>query len=106
MNLFGRKKEDIAVSGEVELNIIVYIREKYVNSTYRVSINGNTGADDFVRAAFVQGKIEKNLYKHIRGIKPPLMLMINGSNISRKEKKSLVLNDGDVMTIMSPASGG
>ena len=103
---FKRKKKDGLPDITAELNIIAFIANEYINDTFQVSVPDGSTLKQVLKRAKQQGKIKKKVYAAIRGLRPPVSLIVNGENMERRKKGKLIVSDGDKFTVFTPLSGG
>jgi len=103
---FKRKKNDGRPNITVELNIIAFIANEYINDTIRISVPHGSTLKQLLKTAKQQGKIKKGVYHTIRGLRPPVSLIVNGDNMENIKKTASPVADGDKITVFTPLSGG
>ncbi|MCP4606921.1 MAG: MoaD/ThiS family protein [Proteobacteria bacterium] len=106
--LFKNKKQtqkDLTAI-DVEMSIIAFISNRYVNETFKLSVPKGCSIKDLPKAANKQGEIKKDVYRFIRNLTPPLVLLVNGDHISNIKTEDRPLTDGDKITAYTPLIGG
>ena len=91
---------------KVEIRIIVLISDRYVNEIIEVSVPKGSTLKHLLKTAWKQRNLEKNVYDFVRGLKPPLSIILNGTPVEDSDRKTLQLADGDKITLFTPVSGG
>ncbi len=106
MSLFQKNKSSDSPGINVELKVIGVFSEQHISVVTTLYIPDKATVKTLIKTALKEGKIEKNVYRSIQGVRPPLSLMLNGSNVTDSRKEKISLNDGDQVTIFMPLSGG
>lgn len=90
----------------VEISIVAFISNEYINDSFQLSAPGGSSLKRLLKAARQQGIIKKNVYQVLRGLKPPVSLIVNGTNVENPKKECASLSDGDKIVVFTPLSGG
>ena len=106
MSLFQKNKSNDNPGINVELKVIGVFSEQHISVVATLHLPANASVKNLIKTSFLEGKIEKSVYRFIKVVKPPLSLMINGENVTDPGKEKVILNDNDQVTIFMPLSGG
>ena len=90
----------------VEINIVTFISNEYINDSFQLSAPVGSSLKRLLKMAGQQGKIKKNVYQTLRSLKPPVSLIVNGTNVENPKKECTSLSDGDKIVVFTPLSGG
>jgi sulfur carrier protein ThiS len=103
---FGKREKPGSADMTVELKVIGLMAGRYVNTIVEVFVPAGSSVKDLLKKAKDSGKIEKDVYRFIKGLKTPLSLMINGQHVSESNRAAVRLADGDKVTVFTALSGG
>lgn len=91
---------------DVELKIIGFFLDEYVNIITRINIRSGDSPADMVRAACDMGKVSERLLFYINKNRGELTLLLNGEILPSGSFRKGRLNNYDSMLIFFPISGG
>ena len=100
-----RKKTD-APSIQVEAKIIGIIAGRYLSVVENVALADGSSIKDLLSELHKSGRLDETAYRQIKGIKPPLTLLVNGAPINGRGREKTKLASGDSISILTPLTGG
>ena len=91
---------------EVELKIIGFFLDEYVNVVTRITIRSDSSLADIVRAAYDMGIVSMRLSSYLNTNLRELSVLLNGEAFSSGGFRRTCLQNSDSVLIFSPLSGG
>ena len=90
---------------EVEVKVIGMLGGTFVSVAKKVSVKPGSRPSDAIKALYKNGDIDKQVYKQIKSLRPPVYLVVNEDKVEGKPD-SVTLNDGDTLAVMQQVAGG
>jgi molybdopterin converting factor small subunit len=103
--IFGRKRAD-GPPVRVEARILGTIGPRYLSVQEQAELPPGSTVRDLLESLRENGKLDEEAYGWVASLRPPLTLLINGTNAARRGRDKTTLADGDVVTILTPITGG
>jgi molybdopterin converting factor small subunit len=103
--IFGRKKPD-GPPIRVDVRVHGVLGARYVSVHDEAQVPAGTTVRDLVERLHAEGKLDDETFQVVAGVRPPLTLLINGENVSRRGREKTDLRDGDAVSIFTPVTGG
>ena len=103
--IFGRSKPE-GPPVRVEVRIHGVLGARYLAVHDQAEAPAGVTVRDLVERLRAEGKLDEETYRVVAGVRPPLTLLINGENVSRRGRDKTVLRDGDAVSIFTPVTGG
>jgi len=90
---------------EVEVKIIGMFGPEFVTVAQKVSLKNGARPKDALEAIYQAGAIDAEVYKQIKGLKPPYFVVLNDQTQDAKPQ-SIELKNGDSMSVIQLLTGG
>ena len=103
--IFGRNRPEGAPI-RVDVRVHGVLGARYVSVHDQAETPAGATVRDLVERLRAEGKLDEETYRVVAGVRPPLTLLINGENVSRRGRDKTVLRDGDAVSIFTPVTGG
>ena len=100
-----RKRED-GPPVRVGISIHAILGTRYVSLHEEAELPAGSAVRDLISLLRVTGKLDEEAYNVVAGVRPPITLFVNGENVNRRGRDKTLLTSGDVVTILTPTSGG
>lgn len=101
---FRKKKPGPPIT--VEVSIQGVIGERYLSVVAEVSLDQGSTVKHLINHLEREGQLDREGYRTVRGVNPPLQLLINGNQLTGRRREKTELMNGDTVLIFTPVSGG
>lgn len=105
MTFIFKKKHNTPLIA-VDISIIAMMKDQYVNEVFTVSVPQGTSIRKLLKIARAQNLMNRDIFKFVKKLAPPISLIINGTNVAKNKSSKYSVAQGDQITIFTPLSGG
>ena len=102
--IFRRKPSGPPI--RVDATIQGMIGARYLSVAESIKLPGGAQIRDLIGALKDAGKLDADACRALKGVRPPLVLLLNGDSLADKGREKRALADGDRVTILTPVAGG
>ena len=106
--IFGHNRKDGKDGPPVRVGVSIQglMGADYLSVIADLEMPAGSVVRDLVDELRKRGDVDDKVYAMLKGVKPPLTLLVNGNSLAGRKRDRTRLSDGDKVTIMTPATGG
>lgn len=106
LKMLFSKNKNTAPLVNVEVNIIALLKDQYVNEVLTVAVPQGVSIKQLLKIAHSQNLLDKDIFKFVKKLRPPISLIVNGTNVAKNKTSQYSAAKDDQITIFTPLSGG